>query len=396
MRKQKKTLLSRIIVVAIAAVMVLGIVLSAAMSASAAEAEGVSVYVSAFKSSKLSAAIEKELDGISSDLITSLTVSDGTLTEADFHTIKSLKGLKYVDLSGCTAQNNEITAHAFSENTSLEVFIFPQNIKKIGSNAFSDCTALSDITLPDTLTEIGEYAFKNCKSLNSIDMPDSVTVLSEGAFYASGISSVTLPLSLEVIPKNCFNSCGNLSEVTIPANVTKIEGWAFADCSALKELVLEPMNAPEIGSDALPFDNDIYIMPNAVGYDSGDWLVYYITGEYYDGITAPIERPDTSSVSSDEPDDISDTSDSSENNKPDESSVGDDTASSKPYEDDTSVDTSSDESEYISGALVKSENEGNEKPDSFAFITVLCVLGVLIVGRLLMAFFNKIDDLSED
>lgn len=372
MNHKKKSLISRIAVLAVAAVMLLGVVVGTIISA-VAHTDETTVSVTSFSTGKLSEAIN------ASDYseITTLVVSGGTLNEQDLYTIKSLGSIQNCVLDGCSIVDNKIPDYAFNGFSSLVSFTFPQNVTVIGDGAFGDCSALANITLPNTLTAIGRYAFQNCSSLEVMTIPDNVTQISEGAFYACGFSSLTLPINIKTIPKNCFNQCGHLTELVIPQNVGIIESWAFADCTSLTRIILEPMDAPKIGSDVFPFDNEFYIMPDAKGYNQGDWLVYYISGEIYDGnITVPVQRPDTSiEDSSDEPgSDISSVEDTSSGDK------------------DSSYITDDDASDVEAAA----EENSEDKSDNFILTVIISALGAIVAARLLMMAFNKIDDLSED
>ncbi len=392
MRNKKKELIVRIIILAIVAMMVLGVVVGSFAGAAYASDTNSVVEVSSFETSALNEAIEKA-NGKSSDFskITSLKVSGGTLSDDDFHTIRSISSLVSVDLSGCSAVENKISAHAFSEFSSLKSFVFPQNISTIENGAFAGCSGIERIELPNTLTSIGENAFAECTSLVDMTIPQNVTEISQGAFMGCGFETLTLPMNLKTIEKNCFNSCGNLKEITIPANVSEIKSFAFADCASLKKVILSPLDAPKLGSDAFMFDSELYIMPGAKGYYDGNWAVYYISGEIYGDITVPVQPGSTTDSTPEDtppaPDEIFD------NENPDiEDIPATDSAEDAIVSDDLVTDGAIIENEE---AEITDDNEDKEDNKKFILLTVIAVVSVLVIGRALMSLFARIDDFND-
>lgn len=393
MRNKKKEFVVRLVILAIVAMMILGVVVgSFAGAVYASDASG-AVEVSSFETSSLYEAIVKA-NNKSEDFskITSLTVSGGTLSDDDFHTIRQISSLVSVDLSGCSAVDNKIGAHAFSEFSSLTSFVFPQNISVIENGAFAGCSDIEKLELPNTLTSIGENAFAECISLTDMTIPQNVTEISQGAFMGCGFETLTLPMNLKTIEKNCFNSCGNLKEVTIPANVSEIKSFAFADCASLRKIILEPLTAPSIGSDAFMFDSEIYIMPNSHGYHEGDWAVYYISGEIYGDITVPVVPGQNTQTTAPEdnpvaPDEIWD------NENPDvQDTPSTDSAEDTVISDDVSDDDTATEKEETE--ILKDDDE-NEDNGDFIFALIVAVVSVLIIGRALMSLFARVDDMND-
>lgn len=392
MRNKKKELIVRIIILAIVAMMVLGVVIGSFAGAVYASDTNSVVEVSSFETSSLYEAI-KESNGNNGDFskITSLKVSGGTLSDDDFHTIRTISSLVSVDLSGCSAKDNKIGAHAFSEFSSLKSFVFPQNISAIENGAFAGCSGIEKLELPNTLTYIGENAFSECISLVDMTIPQNVTEISQGAFMGCGFETLTLPMNLKTIEKNCFNSCGNLKEVTIPSNVSEIKSFAFADCASLKKVILSPLDAPKLGSDAFMFDSELYIMPGARGYYEGNWAVYYISGEIYGDITVPVQ-PGSSSGSTPEDTPIA----------PDEIFENKDTDIKDTPTTDSADDTIASDDTITIGAIIENEDanasdDSDDKEDNkqFILLTAIAVVSVLIIGRALMSLFARIDDFDD-
>ncbi|MBQ3461751.1 MAG: leucine-rich repeat domain-containing protein, partial [Clostridia bacterium] len=94
----------------------------------------------------------------------------------------------------------EISDGAFNfdkTDKTIETFILPSSLKKIGRFAFVNCGAVKTFDLPDGLEELGIGAIVGCTSLTGdITIPDTVTSMG----------------------KYVFASCGSLDEVHISEN----------------------------------------------------------------------------------------------------------------------------------------------------------------------------------
>jgi len=107
--------------------------------------------------------------------------------------------LKAIELSGVTAVS-EFPVNIFISEENLESFIFPSNLKNIGSRTFISCTNLKNVVLPKKLECIGRESFQKCPNLN---MMVSCTIkIGEGSFYRS--PGVTI---VEVEPEPMCGCC---------------------------------------------------------------------------------------------------------------------------------------------------------------------------------------------
>lgn len=135
------------------------------------------------------------------------------------------------------------------------------------------------MTFENDITYIAEVGFANTKSLKSIIIPASVVTLRNRCFTGSGVKSVRMhPCSLlesiegcafyncgnlktvsipsvitmgkniqsDGVTGNVFNGCDSLSSIIIPTNCTLIEGRSFVGCSNLREIIMQPLAAPDV------------------------------------------------------------------------------------------------------------------------------------------------------
>ena len=122
---------------------------------------------------------------------------------------------------------------AFMNCTRLDDVKLPGNLEHISDNLFNGCSYLYDIQLPTGLKTIGESAFSNCSSLSKINLPANLTIIGNSAFRNSTLFAVTLPSRVTRIGENAFSGCGRLETINIPVSVTQIGTNAFNGCSRL-------------------------------------------------------------------------------------------------------------------------------------------------------------------
>ena len=154
--------------------------------------------------------------------------------------------------------------------------IIPNYVTAIGNVAFYNCIALTTINIPDGVTSIGNYAFYGCTALDRIELPNSLTYIGDYAFSGCTAEIVwgDLP-TITTIGQNAFNGYKGRNLV-IPTSVTTIEKDAFANCTAITEIII-PSNVTTV-TDSI-FTNSIVdiIYCEVIGQPSG-WVSYWKAG----------------------------------------------------------------------------------------------------------------------
>ena len=85
-------------------------------------------------------------------------------------------------------------------------------------------------------------------------MHDGITSIGWYAFSESELETVILPEKLQTVSWGTFSGCSKLHSVKLNGNLKKIEGYAFSQCEALKELVI-PEGVESIGDSAFDYQH---------------------------------------------------------------------------------------------------------------------------------------------
>lgn len=139
-----------------------------------------------------------KLIGSRTDL-TSITVTSGTLNDADWNAIRQNEwALRTLDLAGATYHTS--------------------NLKYV-KMLYIDPVPLTTAKLPQGVTVLGIDAFVNCNNLTSIELPASLTKIRLTAFYScSKLASVTcLATTPPGLGTAAFENCSALTEIRVPA-----------------------------------------------------------------------------------------------------------------------------------------------------------------------------------
>ena len=138
-----------------------------------------------------------KLIGSRTDL-TSITVTSGTLNDADWNAIRRNEwALRTLDLAGATyyTSNLRYVKMLYADPVPLTTAKLPQDVTVLGINAFAKCNNLTSIELPASLMKIGLAAFYSCSKLASITcLAETPPTLGETVFYrCDALTEIRVP-----------------------------------------------------------------------------------------------------------------------------------------------------------------------------------------------------------
>lgn len=252
------------------------------------------------------------------------------------------KGDKPTGELNITDGTKGIAESAFSGCSDLTAVTIPNSVSNIGVKAFYDCTGLTSVEL-HTQT-IGDW-FSGLSSIQTITIGSEVESIEDNAFfgcsnirvnisdlskwckislnrallyrtyevylgmgegydqratveyyqlYLNGeeITNLVIPDDVESIGSYIFSHCSSLTSVTIGSGVTNIGKYAFDGCQNLTDVYLHSENAPDIGSNAFPYNQNVtFHVPNA-SYLKQPWVsfgtIVPLSGGEFEGIDKTI------------------------------------------------------------------------------------------------------------
>ena len=159
---------------------------------------------------------------------------NGTPTDADLATLKTLKNLTELDLSDATLTT--LPKQQFYNMKQLTWVTLPPQLESIGESTFNGCNELRDLQLPSTLNSIGDYAFRYTYNFYHAAIPEG-TVCNAGAYRNSGIRRITLPKSMKEVPNYLCCDCYELFDIAFN-HQTAIGSSAFENCYSLTGIQL--------------------------------------------------------------------------------------------------------------------------------------------------------------
>ena len=127
--------------------------------------DGTTLRVTSVQPGDLAAAIGSRTD------LTSITVTSGTLNDADWNAIRQNEwALQTLDLEGATYDTDDLqyVKYMYTDPVPLTTAKLPQGVTGLRMAAFVNCKNLTSIELPASLTKIGPTAFYSCSKLASI------------------------------------------------------------------------------------------------------------------------------------------------------------------------------------------------------------------------------------
>ena len=153
-----------------------------------------------------------------------------------------------------------ITSGTFEGCTSLKTVNLPANMTSIETGAFAGCTSLESFMIPLALEEIEPGAFEGCTSLTTFTVMAGSNIFSavygnlysaDGTtlmLYAPGKTEATftVPSTVTTIADGAFANCTALTNVMLPASVTTVEAGAFDGWTAAQTITVS------FAADAVP------------------------------------------------------------------------------------------------------------------------------------------------
>lgn len=246
-KNKKRPLFARILVCALAAALLVGIVVMAIPARAAESTENLTVQ--SFETGKLADAISEAADGTDYNFIKNIAVLSGTLSETDYGALTAIPNLEIIELAGTETEGGIIPENALPSRNQLTVLTLPKNTSEIGKNAFSGNRKLVKVLMPATVTRIDDYAFASCEALEEVPVSAAVTYIGEGAFQdCKAITEFVIPAGISELYPNTFSKCG-FESISIGPDVKKIGGSVFADCNNLKNIYAYGKEAPALDSD---------------------------------------------------------------------------------------------------------------------------------------------------
>ena len=245
---KKKSLVLRIFILAIAALMLVGIFPAAFLSARA-EGDTENLTISSFETGKLSEAMQEAADGTDYNFIKNIAVLSGTLNAVDYGALLQIPNLEIIELAGTETEGGVIPENAVPSRNQLTLISLPKNTREIGAHAFEGNRKLTKILMPATVTKIGDYAFASCEALEDFPVSADTEYIGEGAFQdCKSITEFVIPAGIAEIYPNTFSKCG-FEKISIGPDVKKIGGSVFADCNDLKDVYVYGETAPALEND---------------------------------------------------------------------------------------------------------------------------------------------------
>ncbi|MDE6132707.1 MAG: leucine-rich repeat domain-containing protein, partial [Oscillospiraceae bacterium] len=232
---KKKSLWLRILILAVAALMLVGIVPLTFLSANAEE-NTENLTIASFETGKLSEAMQEAADGTDYNFIKNIAVLSGTLNAVDYGALLQIPNLEIIELAGTETEGGAIPENAIPSRNQLTLISLPKNTTEIGAHAFEGNRKLTKILMPATVTKIGDYAFASCEALEAFPISPDTEYIGEGAFQdCKAITEFVIPAGITEIYPNTFSK-GGVAKISIGPAVKKIGGSVFADCSSLKDI----------------------------------------------------------------------------------------------------------------------------------------------------------------
>ncbi len=157
---------------------------------------------------------------------------------------KSSEKIPAVTSAEVKAGTRVLAGYLFYKCENLTSVTLPAGLQSISYMAFYQCSALESVELPETVAYIDRSAFGFCEALKEITIPVGVGYIEKDAFTnCTALTTVNwnaedCKTDMGISKKGVFTNCTNFTVLNIGANVKVIPSGVFADCTALKSVVI--------------------------------------------------------------------------------------------------------------------------------------------------------------
>ena len=196
--------------------------------------------------------------------------------------------------------------NAFRYCSNLSKVTLGPNVERLGKRAFLECTALKEIDITAAVTSVGDYAFAQCPALNKVTMHNTHPLeVGTGAFMqCTSLAQVQWVAGNDLdgtggmtsLGTRAFADCSALEQIVLPANLESLGNSIFAGCQSLTKLTvmrdapLALMGDPfELGTSQVTIMVPRGVMPGAVAQaysNANGWRDYAIAELSYSMIDA--------------------------------------------------------------------------------------------------------------
>ncbi len=172
--------------------------------------------------------------------------------------LKDKKLSETIKLVKVHSDSSKKLADSIFENcVGIEKIEIGEGIDSFGEKAFYNCSSLTELVINSVPTAIGESCFseefvlKNLTFQQGLKLNDLGLKMIEAAKLANcekmtggeyanctALKKIILPNTLKSIGDSAFSGCSNLSEVVFPENLEIIESYAFQNCTSLITLTI--------------------------------------------------------------------------------------------------------------------------------------------------------------
>ena len=163
--------------------------------------------------------------------------------------------LLLISFSGCNTTDNPLTTNTnTADNQTVEQepnpesdFEYEENDKG-GISIVSYLGTSENVVIPAFIggipvTQIRTPAFYTNENITSVTIPDSVNFIGHDSFAnCTALKDVVLSANLITIEAFAFENCSSLSNIELPESLTFIGYRAFANCTSLKHITI-PQNS---------------------------------------------------------------------------------------------------------------------------------------------------------